>query len=75
MHAGRLRQEMVRRGWAASDLAREARLSQATISSALAGRAIAAQSVSLIARALLRTPVIEGIDSLIVASDSTTELG
>ena len=31
VHPGRLRQEMARRGWSGRDLAREARLSEATI--------------------------------------------
>jgi lambda repressor-like predicted transcriptional regulator len=56
---------MARRGWAAADLARESRLSQATISAALASRPITAQSVALIAKAFTRVPVINGIDSLI----------
>jgi transcriptional regulator with XRE-family HTH domain len=62
----RLRQELLRRGWEAADLAREARLSQATVSAALAGKPIAAKSLGRIARALLRTPAIDIIDSLIV---------
>jgi len=45
VHAGRLRFEMVRRGWSVSDLARESRLSAATISAALAGRPMAAKSL------------------------------
>ena len=65
VHAGRLRQEMTRRGWAATDLAREARLSQATVSAALAGKAISATSLSLIAKALSRTPAIDLVDKLL----------
>jgi len=60
-----LRRHMLLRGWNAADLAREARLSQATVSAALAGRAIAASSLSCIAKALLRVPPVEIIDSLI----------
>lgn len=71
VHAGRLRQEMARRGWAATDLARESRLSGATISAALSGRAISASSVSLIANALSRVPASEVIDSLIMVERST----
>jgi transcriptional regulator with XRE-family HTH domain len=66
VHAGRLRQEMVRRGWAATDLARESRLSQATISAALAGRPVAEKSLALIAKALSRVPVLGFVDSLII---------
>jgi transcriptional regulator with XRE-family HTH domain len=69
IHPRRLRQEMTRRGWAATDLAREARLSQATISTALGGRPIAATSLALIAKALSRTPVLDIIDALIVSND------
>jgi len=66
VHPGRLRQEMARRGWAASDLARESRLSQATISGALAGRPVAAKSLSLIAKALSQAPVLDVVDLLIM---------
>jgi len=61
----RLRAEIARRGWSASDLAHEARLSQATVSAALAGRPIAAKSLALIARALMRVPVVDAIDALL----------
>ena len=70
----RLRQEMTRRGWDPIQLAREARLSPATVSAALAGRPIAARSLSLIADALLRTPVIDVIDSLIAHDADDHEL-
>ncbi|MGP8181267.1 MAG: hypothetical protein ACLP1E_10890 [Acidimicrobiales bacterium] len=62
----RLHYEMTRRGWNALHLAREARLSPATVSAALAGRPIAARSLTMIADALLHAPVIEVIDSLVV---------
>jgi transcriptional regulator with XRE-family HTH domain len=57
---------MARRGWAASDLAREARLSQATISATLAGRPISETSLALIAKALSRAPILTIVDSLIM---------
>ena len=66
VHAGRLRFEMVRRGWSASDLARESRLSPATISAALAGRPIAAKSLDLIAETFTRVPARQAIDGLIM---------
>ena len=65
VHAGRLRFEMVRRGWSGTDLARESRLSPATISAALAGRPIAARSLDLIAEVFARVPPRQTIDRLI----------
>lgn len=73
VRAARLRQEMARRGWDAVHLAREARLSPATISAALAGRPIAAQSLSLIADALSRAPVVATIDLLLEPESPRTE--
>jgi transcriptional regulator with XRE-family HTH domain len=71
----RLREEMTRRGWDAMHLAREARLSPATISAALAGRPIAARSLTMIADALLHAPVIDVIDLLIVHEKQERDLG
>jgi hypothetical protein len=56
---------MIRRGWGATDLARESRLSQATISSALAGRPIAEKSLALIAKALSRALVLDVVDAMV----------
>lgn len=64
--AARLRHEIARRGWNAIDLARESRLSPATVTAALAGRPISARSLSLMAAALLRTPPNQLIDRLIM---------
>jgi hypothetical protein len=75
VHPGRLRQEMARRGWAAVDLARESRLSQATVSTALSGRPIAEKSFALIARALSRAPVLDIADSLIMSESRDIGLG
>jgi hypothetical protein len=58
---------MNRRGWAAVDLARESRISQARISSALHNKPIAAQSLALIAKALSRVAAIEIVDELLRA--------
>jgi hypothetical protein len=74
LNANRLRLEIARRGWNASCLARDARLSAATVSAALAGRPIAATSVSLIARSLMNTPAVELIDSLIRMDVPTPEV-
>lgn len=75
VHPGRLRHEMVRRAWAATDLARESRLSQATVSAALAGRPIAEKSLELIADALSRVPAKDVIDSLIMNDGGGASLG
>ncbi len=74
LQTARLHDEMARRGWAAADLARESRLSQATISTALAGKPIAEKSLSMIAAALLRTPTSDVIDSLIMRIPLDMEL-
>lgn len=70
VHPGRLRQEMARRGWAAADLARESRLSQATIGAALAGKPIAERSMMRMANALSRFPVLPVLDSLLMHEGS-----
>jgi lambda repressor-like predicted transcriptional regulator len=72
VHPGHLRREMIRRGWAATDLARESRLSQATISAALAGRPVAEKSLALIAKALSQASVIGIVDSLLRQDGSQT---
>jgi lambda repressor-like predicted transcriptional regulator len=74
VHPGRLRLEMARRGWAACDLARESRLSEATVSTALAGKPIAARSVGLIAEALTRVPALAALDALLMA-DTELDFG
>lgn len=70
----RLRLELARRGWTASRLATKAGVSSPTVSAALAGRAIAAQSLGLIARALSSTPPIREIDHLIGVPDGGSGL-
>jgi lambda repressor-like predicted transcriptional regulator len=61
-----LRRELARRGWNASELARAARLSHATVSAACAARPVSPTSVKLIADALARAPVLANVDSLIL---------
>jgi transcriptional regulator with XRE-family HTH domain len=61
----RLERELARRGWNASDLARAAGCSIATISGARRGRAISSSTLSKIANALLQAPVVPGIDDLL----------
>jgi lambda repressor-like predicted transcriptional regulator len=74
-HPGHLRREMIRRGWAATDLARESRLSQATISAALAGRPVAEKSLALIAKALSRASVLDVVDYLVLQDGPDMSLG
>lgn len=74
VHAGRLRQEMTRRGWAATDQARDARLSPATVSAALGDKPIAASSVALIANELSRVPASRITNSLIMG-ELSVDLG
>lgn len=66
VHPGRLRLELARRGWSATDLARESGVSRPTISAALAGKAVAARSVGLMAKALSRVPAEPVIDALVL---------
>jgi transcriptional regulator with XRE-family HTH domain len=75
LRPGRLRHEMIRRGWAATDLARESRLSQATISAALAGRPIAEKSLALIAKSLSRASVLDVVDYLVLQDGPDMSLG
>ena len=72
--AARLRLEMARRGLSASELARTARLSPQTVGAALAGRAISASSLRLIAKALTESPVMAAIDALLGTHDSVKEI-
>ena len=73
VHPGRLRQELARRGWSATDLAREAGVSRPTVSAALAGRPIAARSLGLVAQALVRVPAIDVIDGLLLNPPPASE--
>jgi transcriptional regulator with XRE-family HTH domain len=58
----RLRRELVRRGWNATELAQAARVSNATVSAACRGRAISPTSVRLIVKALMSQPPLPDID-------------
>lgn len=61
----RLRQELVRRGWAGADLAHAAGISAPTVTAALAGRPLSPRTVGRIVQALALAPVLEGIDGLV----------
>lgn len=62
---GRLDRELARRGWNATDLARAAGCSAATISAARRGRPITSATLSKIANALRQAPIIQGIDEIL----------
>jgi transcriptional regulator with XRE-family HTH domain len=64
----RLRLELARRGWHASDLASAASVSAPTITSAMNGRPVSARTIAKIARALLTAPVIAGVEELLVGA-------
>ena len=61
----RLERELARRDWNATDLARAAGCSPATISAVRAGRAVTSATLSKITAALQKAPVIPGVDELL----------
>ena len=60
-----LRREMARRGWRNTDLARAARISDATVSAACAGKPVSAVTLKLIAEALATAPALIYVDRLL----------
>jgi lambda repressor-like predicted transcriptional regulator len=58
--------ELARRGWSHTDLARAARLSNATVSAACAGRRVSPTTLRLIAAALATAPTLAGVDGLLL---------
>jgi transcriptional regulator with XRE-family HTH domain len=67
IHSARLRRELALRGLSASEMAHEAGVSAATVSAALAGRPISVHSLSLMIKVLLRIPVMDVADSLLLS--------
>jgi transcriptional regulator with XRE-family HTH domain len=67
----RLERELARRGWNATDLAAASGISVATISAARHGRLLANATICKIADALLKAPVIPGVDDLLGPSEGT----
>jgi transcriptional regulator with XRE-family HTH domain len=61
----RLEHELVRRGWTGQDLAAATGLSPATVSAARQGRPVHPRTVSRMATALLRAPVVDGVEALL----------
>jgi hypothetical protein len=60
-----LLRELARRGWNGCDLARAARVSNATVSAACRGRAISPTSLRLIVEALMSQPPLPDIDGFL----------
>jgi transcriptional regulator with XRE-family HTH domain len=71
----RLERELARRGWNATDLAAASGISVATISAARHGRLLANATICKIADALLKAPVIPGVDDLLGPSDGPSGNG
>ena len=69
LQPARLERELARRGWNATDLATASGISVATISAARHGRPVSNATLCKIADALLKAPVIPGVDDLLAPSD------
>ena len=65
MNAAQLDREMARRGWNATDLAKASGVSMATISGARRGRPVSNSTLCKIAEALMKAPVMPGVDNLL----------
>jgi hypothetical protein len=61
-----LRRELARRGWSHTDLARAARISNATVSAACAGHPVSTTTLRLIVSALADAPTLAGVDGLLL---------
>ncbi len=72
MNAARLDRELARRGWNATDLAKASGTSVATISAARSGRPVANATLCKIADALLKAPVVPGVDDLLEPGAAVT---
>jgi transcriptional regulator with XRE-family HTH domain len=65
VNRARLLHEMACRGWHATDLARQARLSDATVSHVMRGRPVSPHTLRKVAQALVRTEPVPGLDALV----------
>jgi lambda repressor-like predicted transcriptional regulator len=61
-----LTREVARRGWNLADLAREAGVSSATVTAAIAGRPVSPRSLQRIAVALASAPPLANVDELLL---------
>ena len=65
INPARLDRELARRGWSATDLAKASGCSPSTISGARRGRKVTHDTLRKICEALLKAPVVPGVDSLL----------
>lgn len=65
INADRLRLELARRGWTATELSIASGVSGPTLSAVMSGRAVRPGTAKKIALALSQVPVVEGIDRLL----------
>ncbi len=65
LSATQLRRELAKRGLSQAELANLAGVAPATVTHAVHGRPVTPATVARIARALLRVPVIDGVESLL----------
>ena len=63
-----LRREMARRGWRAIDVARAAGVSAGTMTAVMRGTYVSPRTLQKIAVALMKAPVVPGLDDLLEAS-------
>jgi DNA-binding Xre family transcriptional regulator len=65
INPARLDRELARRGWSATDLANASGCSPSTISGARRGRKVTHDTLRKICEALLKAPVVPGVDGLL----------
>jgi transcriptional regulator with XRE-family HTH domain len=70
LNTSRLDRELARRGWTANDLAAASGVSPATISAARRGRPVNHRTLRRIADALVKAPIVSGVEALLEAVDA-----
>lgn len=60
-----LKRQLALRGWNGVDLAYHSGVTPATVSAAMQGREVSTTTIAKIAAALVRTPVLAGVDELL----------
>ena len=69
LNRSRLDRELACRGWTATDLAAAAGISPATISAARHGRPMNHRTLQRIAVALLKAPMLTGVEALLESAE------